>query len=182
MNDREKWRERVRDICAGGTTWWCKKGPLRILSKLKLTIFLREGFFIILGFLGLKEYLVISLTGVQILSYILREYTTHDKMTYQNINQRGTQIVVLGVVMGRISLITNVGDRVIILRKYTNVYLSNHANPRHQHRKWSREDNKLAPHCSSTGNPIQRGYRKEMIEFWEEYAWFQITIQGLAET
>ena len=21
MNDREKWRERVRDICAGGTTW-----------------------------------------------------------------------------------------------------------------------------------------------------------------
>ena len=23
INDREKWRERVRDICAGGTTWWC---------------------------------------------------------------------------------------------------------------------------------------------------------------
>ena len=23
MNDREKWREMVRDICAGGTTWWC---------------------------------------------------------------------------------------------------------------------------------------------------------------
>ena len=22
MNDREKWRERVRDICAGGMTWW----------------------------------------------------------------------------------------------------------------------------------------------------------------
>ena len=22
MNDREKWRERVRDICANGTTWW----------------------------------------------------------------------------------------------------------------------------------------------------------------
>ena len=22
MNDRGKWRERVRDICAGGTTWW----------------------------------------------------------------------------------------------------------------------------------------------------------------
>ena len=22
MNDREKWRERVRDICAVGTTWW----------------------------------------------------------------------------------------------------------------------------------------------------------------
>ena len=22
MNDREKWRERIRDIRAGGTTWW----------------------------------------------------------------------------------------------------------------------------------------------------------------
>ena len=22
MNDREKWRERVRDICASGTSWW----------------------------------------------------------------------------------------------------------------------------------------------------------------
>ena len=22
MNDREKWREKVRDICAGGMTWW----------------------------------------------------------------------------------------------------------------------------------------------------------------
>ena len=22
MNDREKWREMVRDLCAGGTTWW----------------------------------------------------------------------------------------------------------------------------------------------------------------
>ena len=22
MKNREKWRERVRDICAGGTTWW----------------------------------------------------------------------------------------------------------------------------------------------------------------
>ena len=22
MNDREKWRERVRDICASGMTWW----------------------------------------------------------------------------------------------------------------------------------------------------------------
>ena len=22
MNDREKWREMVRDMCAGGTTWW----------------------------------------------------------------------------------------------------------------------------------------------------------------
>ena len=38
MNDREKWRERVRDIRAGGTTWWWwwvsyngnKKNPVHI--------------------------------------------------------------------------------------------------------------------------------------------------------
>ena len=27
MNDREKWRERVRDIRASGTTWWWWNGP-----------------------------------------------------------------------------------------------------------------------------------------------------------
>ena len=25
MNNKEKWRERVRDIRASGTTWWCKQ-------------------------------------------------------------------------------------------------------------------------------------------------------------
>ena len=28
MNDREKWRERVRDIRASGTRWWLLPGPL----------------------------------------------------------------------------------------------------------------------------------------------------------
>ena len=28
MNDREKWRERVRDICASGTTWWWWGGKI----------------------------------------------------------------------------------------------------------------------------------------------------------
>ena len=35
MNDREKWRERVRDVHAGSTTWWCasrkKKKELYLL-------------------------------------------------------------------------------------------------------------------------------------------------------
>ena len=33
INDREKWRERVRDIRAGGTTWWWYMGRFFIKSK-----------------------------------------------------------------------------------------------------------------------------------------------------
>ena len=32
MNDREKWRERVRDIRAGGTTWWWHLYVIYVLS------------------------------------------------------------------------------------------------------------------------------------------------------
>ena len=32
MNDREKWRERVRDIRAGGTTWWWWWNGLKLTS------------------------------------------------------------------------------------------------------------------------------------------------------
>ena len=32
MNDREKWRERVRDIHAGGTTWWWWSNIIRYLK------------------------------------------------------------------------------------------------------------------------------------------------------
>ena len=42
MGDREKWRERIRDICAGGTTWWwwwwwwyAIKSPYLIKVRLK---------------------------------------------------------------------------------------------------------------------------------------------------
>ena len=41
MNDREKWRERVRDIRASGTTWWwwgVTSGLLRILSDTKFPV------------------------------------------------------------------------------------------------------------------------------------------------
>ena len=33
MNDREKWRERVRDIRAGGTTWWWSLTIFGLLSS-----------------------------------------------------------------------------------------------------------------------------------------------------
>ena len=34
MNDKEKWRERVRDIRAGGTTWWWMIYINKLLKKL----------------------------------------------------------------------------------------------------------------------------------------------------
>ena len=51
MNDREKWRERVRDIRACGTTWWwwwwwyilygnlCKTGPKYLIKCVSSAIF-----------------------------------------------------------------------------------------------------------------------------------------------
>ena len=38
MNDKEKWRERVRDICASGTTWWSwLVGHVYFLNLKKIT-------------------------------------------------------------------------------------------------------------------------------------------------
>ena len=34
MNDTEKWRERARDICAGGTTWWWWWWFIRIIAAI----------------------------------------------------------------------------------------------------------------------------------------------------
>ena len=36
MNDREKWRERVRDIRASGTTWWWSRG-INIVNWITVT-------------------------------------------------------------------------------------------------------------------------------------------------
>ena len=38
MNDREKWRERVRDIRAGGTTWWWYKNCIKLSNNRKLFV------------------------------------------------------------------------------------------------------------------------------------------------
>ena len=42
MNDREKWRERVRDIRAGGTTWWWSFYTPRL--NLTITVILQVWF------------------------------------------------------------------------------------------------------------------------------------------
>ena len=38
---------------------------------------------------------------------------------------------------------------------------------------WTREENQFALHCYFRSNPSQRGYRKRMIEIWQECASFQ---------
>ena len=46
MNDREEWQGRVRDICAGGTTWWsCENIKINIfpfLNKGKILKYIYE--------------------------------------------------------------------------------------------------------------------------------------------
>ena len=44
MNDREKWRERVRDIRASGTTWWWWLWTLRSVAILALIMNLEKQF------------------------------------------------------------------------------------------------------------------------------------------
>ena len=85
-------------------------------------------------------------------------------------------------------LIANMGELIFILRmlailffRCMNSSLSNHTNQRHQHRKWCREDNKLVLHCYFRTNPTQKGFRKRIIEIWEEYTRFHTTIQRLAD-
>ena len=43
MNDREKWRERARDICACGTTWWWWWGCIRGSPSFVINDCLRRG-------------------------------------------------------------------------------------------------------------------------------------------
>ena len=109
------------------------------------------------------------------------------KMLKQNIIQHGTQASGLGVMIGRCSPESqygrpdshpaNVGCSFF---RYTNDELRNHINQRRKHKKWTREDNPLALHCYFRSNPTQRGYRKRMIEIWQECASFQ-TSQKLTD-
>ena len=69
----------------------------------------------------------------------------------------------------------------VLFFKYTNDNQSNHTNLRHQHRKWTREDNKVLRHCYFGRNPTHRKYRKRMIEILEEYSRFKTTGRRLAD-
>ena len=109
-------------------------------------------------------------------------------MSNHNITQRGTQATGLAVMIGRCSPDsqhgrperhpTNVGCSFF---RYINDDETNHNDKRPTRKTWTREDNQLALQCYFWSNPLQRGYRKRMIEVWQECAKFQTTTQRLAD-
>ena len=66
-----------------------------------------------------------------------------------------------------------------IINHYLN-YITQPLRSETQIEKWTQED-KFLLYCYVWTNPTQRGYRKRMIEIWEEYARFKTTSQGLAD-
>ena len=100
--------------------------------------------------------------------------------------QRGTQATGLGVMIGRCSLDSQYGrpdcHSVYVgcsFFRYMNDELRHHTNQRRKHKTWAREDNQFGLHCYFRSNPTQIGYRKRMIEIWQEHASF-LTSQRLA--
>ena len=80
------------------------------------------------------------------------------------------------------------GEPIVILRmlatlffRYINDDVSNHNEQRPKRRRWTREENQLVLECYFRSNPSQRGYRKRMMEIWQERPTFQTTSQRLAD-
>ena len=57
----------------------------------------------------------------------------------------------------------------------------NPTNQRPKRKTWTREDNQLSLHSYFKSNPTQRGYRKRMMEIWQELSIFQTTSQRLPD-
>ena len=109
------------------------------------------------------------------------------KMSNHNITQHDIQACCLGVMIGRYSPDSqhgrpdrhprNVGCSFF---RYINDDVANHNEQRPKRRTWTKEENQLALECYFRINPSQRGYRKRMIEIWQERSTFQTTSQRLA--
>ena len=109
-------------------------------------------------------------------------------MSNHNITQRGTQATGLGVMISRCSPDsqhgrsdrhpTNVGCSSF---RHINDDVTNHNEQRPKRWTWTREENQLALECYFRGNPSQRGYRKRMIEIWQERSTFHTTSLRLAD-
>ena len=73
MNDWENWRERVRDICASGTTWWwwwyvCVCVCLCVcLYVFILELELLQGLLVIFWFKSLSIFSTVSMSKIQLL-------------------------------------------------------------------------------------------------------------------
>ena len=105
-----------------------------------------------------------------------------------NITQCRTEATGLGFMIGMCSPDSHHGTSVrhpanvgCSFFRHTNEDLRNHNNQRPERKTWTREDNQLALHSYFRSNPSQRGYRKRMIQIWQECASFQITSQRLAD-
>ena len=109
------------------------------------------------------------------------------KMLNHNITQCGIQAIGMGVIIGRCSPDsqdgrpdrhpTNVGCSFF---RNINDDVRSHNYQRPTRKTWTREGNQLALQCYYKSNPSQRGYRKRMIEIWQECSTFQTTSQRLA--
>ena len=110
------------------------------------------------------------------------------KISNSYFTQRGTQDSDLGVMIGRCSLDSqhwrsdrhpaNVGCSIF---RYTKNDSTNPTNQRPKRKTWTREDNQIALHCYFKCNPTKRGYRKRMMEIWQELSIFQTTSQRLTD-
>ena len=57
----------------------------------------------------------------------------------------------------------------------------NHTNQTPKQKAWTKEDNQFALHSYFKNNPTQRGYRKIILEIWQECSNFQTTSQRLSD-
>ena len=110
------------------------------------------------------------------------------KISNHNIIQRGTQAIGMSDMIGRCSSDSQHGRTThhptnvdCSFFRYRNDDETNHNSQRPSRKTWTREDNQLALQCYFCSNPSQRGYRKRMIEIWQEWAKFQTTSQRLAD-
>ena len=127
---------------------------------------------------------VTSVSGVEIMNKSCVWYSQNIlpmiKMLNQNMTQRGTQATGISDVIVRRSPDSqhgwiewhpaNVGCSFV---KNTNNDLRSHTYQRHKRKAWTREDIQYALHCYFRNNPTQRGYRKRMIEIWQNLLVFR---------
>ena len=137
-------------------------------------------------------FVVTTVSGAQILNNHWSWYShiipPMKKMSNHNITQRGTQATGLGIMIGRCSPDsqhgravrhpTNVGCPFF---RYINDDVTNPNEQRPKRRTWTREENQLVLECYFRSNPSQRGYRKRMIEIWQECSTFLTTSQKLVD-
>ena len=108
------------------------------------------------------------------------------KISNHNIAKHGTRATDLGVMIGRCSLDSQHGRPDVILRmlaalfsgtRMTTLRTTTIREHNARHGLWKT----TVLHCYFRSNPSQSGYKKRMIEIWQECVGFQTTSQRLAD-